>query len=440
MVEKLRRKFIRISMLSFSIVFVLSILSINIINATKSYYSVNDFLVFLSEDQKSLERLMNPIQTYISDKAQNAIEGSSKKSPFSKRDEQKHMSVLLDSSGKMVSIEDKFSMVGDSDDKLSGRIKSIYKLKKDRGVYHGYMYLKDKIGEYDRIILVDLSTIINQIKGFAFASIVILVICESLVYALIRFFSKKAIKPILENIEKQRVFIDNASHEIKTPLAIISANNDVAEITEGETEWTISTRNQIKRLNSLVEEMLILSKYEEDNKAVEIVSIDLTSFVNKIIDEFYPAIVSGNIDFEKDIDKDVYTNYNLDDMRSIVSLLLENAIKYVDEPKKIFISLKNRELNKTEKLAVSRSEYSIKLNSKFVCLSINNTCEGISKEDMEHIFDKFYRVDKSRSRNSGGNGLGLSIGKMIAKKNNSYLIAYGGEGDITFLLIKGADM
>lgn len=436
MVEKLRHKFIKIAMLSFSIVFIASILSINAINIVKNYYSTKDFVSFLSTDQKNLDRLLNPIQTYIKDRQEDAMKmGGELKRPFSKREEQRHLSVLINTEGKIVSIEDKFSMMSDSDENVSNHIKEIYKLEKPQGIFEGYMYLKDSVGGYTRIILVDLSMTIRQIKGFALISLVILMICEMLVYILIRFFSKKAIMPILENINQQKAFIDNASHEIKTPLAIISANNDVAEIMGGETKWTISTKKQVKRLNSLVEEMLILSKYEDKIDEGHMENLNISQIISDVMTEFEPAIISGEIDLKNDISDNVEAFYNRDELKSLVSLLMENAVKYVEEPKVIEVYFGERELTKKEQKALSKSIFKARQGSEYRCLTISNTCTEVSDEDIEHIFEKFYRVDKSRSRESGGNGLGLSIGKMIANRNKSELVAYREDDKIVFMVV-----
>lgn len=448
MVEKLRKKFIRISMLSFSIVFILSILSVNSINIYRNIrdsrlflnFSINEETGFTFLEKKGQKNDSNESvraeesgenlgisSDYLYDK--KVIEGKlrdNKRSdrPFSSREEQKNIVVFTDSNKNIIAYRDRFMMMKENKNEIESVIKYIYDNGYNEGFYENYIFNVKEEGGYKKIAISDLSMQIRQIKSFAMISLVIISICEIFVYILLRLFSNRAIKPILDNIEEQKSFIDNASHEIKTPLSIISANNDIVEMTQGESEWTRSTSKQVKRLNSLVEEMLMLSKYSEKDieQNLSLGEVGLSDLIESSIFEFKPIIKSREIDFALNLgDFTVITRY--EDIKSIVSILMENAVKYVSEKNIIRIELEKRKLNEEEILSLEKEGFRFGRGEELICLDVLNSCVDIKKGDLDHLFDRFYRVDKSRSRDSGGNGLGLSIAKAAANKNNLGLIA-----------------
>ena len=196
------------------------------------------------------------------------------------------------------------------------------------------------------------------------------------------FLAGEAIKPVREAYEAQKVFIANASHEIKTPLAAISANLEAADIKNNR--WISNVEKETAKLTILNGELLTLARTDLIN-TVNLEEVDLGAATLRELETFEPRL--DGIDFEKDINMGK-VKINISDYRQVLGILMDNAIKYCD--KKISVALNDRELK------------------------IKNDGTMISEKDLAHIFDRFYQADKSAE----GVGLGLSIAKALADCNN----------------------
>lgn len=212
------------------------------------------------------------------------------------------------------------------------------------------------------------------------------------------YLADEAIKPVREAYEAQKVFIANASHEIKTPLAAISANLEAADITGNK--WISNVEKETAKLTALNGELLTLARTDLINKVV-VEEVDLGAATLRELETFEPRM--NGIDFEKDINAGKM-KINISDYLQILGILVDNAIKYCD--KKIGIELSDREL------------------------MVKNDGTVISKKDLAHIFDRFYQADKSAE----GVGLGLSIAKSLADRNNWKLTAKSSDEITEFTL------
>ena len=210
-------------------------------------------------------------------------------------------------------------------------------------------------------------------------------------------------RPVEKSIEKQRQFITDAGHELKTPIAIISADADVLEMCEGENEWVSSIKNQTIRLDGLVKELVTLSKLEEEHEMPKAQLFNLSLAVTETVSSFETLAKANNINFEYDIAKNVMLNGNENEVRQLISILSDNAVKYTTE-------------NGTVKISLFKS-------GKTVNLHMYNDCENIQKEKLDKLFDRFYRADSSRSRETGGYGIGLSIAQVIVERNKGKIKA-----------------
>ena len=227
----------------------------------------------------------------------------------------------------------------------------------------------------------------------------VFVLCLAVVYVLVRIVSKRAIRPFVENVERQQQFIANASHEIKTPLAVLSANTDLLAMMGTEAKFVDSNKRQIKRLNSLVEQMLILSRYDEGEAAATKEEVDLVAVTKTIVEEILPVLNEKGLQVEFTGEAQTIVTTNKSAMTELIRILLDNAMKYtVGEPV-------------------------ITVEAKRNQLAIGNETEPMTKEQVSQIFDRFYRVDSSRNRTTGGSGLGLSIAQKIAETNDVQLTA-----------------
>ena len=224
--------------------------------------------------------------------------------------------------------------------------------------------------------------------------------------------SKKAILPIAENIEKQKQFVTDAGHEIKTPLAIIMANTDAMELHNGENKWSRNIREQTVRLNGLMQNLLALAKMDEG--AVKLPSSDilLSSLLEEILPAFYEPAALKEIIIEENIQPNIIMHGNRDSMSRLITILLDNAVKYTSKQGNIIIYLERKE--------------------GVITLSIKNTCDMLPEVDPEKLFDRFYRGDSARTQKSGGYGIGLSAARAIAESQKGSITASYEENQIIF--------
>ncbi|MBP5212870.1 MAG: GHKL domain-containing protein, partial [Pyramidobacter sp.] len=220
--------------------------------------------------------------------------------------------------------------------------------------------------------------------------------------------TRSALAPVRRRIEQQKQFITDASHELKTPLAIISADADVLEMCEGENEWVSSIKSQTARMDTLVRNLVSLSKLDETANEGEHVTFNLSEAVLDTALNFEPLAKSRNLQFTLDVAPGLTIKGSEGEIRQLVSLLCDNALKYTNDGGEIRLSLYK--------------------NGKTLCLDAYNTCESIEKDKLPHLFDRFYRADNSRARETGGYGIGLSIAKAIVERHKGKISAASADG------------
>lgn len=243
------------------------------------------------------------------------------------------------------------------------------------------------------VMYVDSFAEIEMIVRFLSLSAGIFAILLIVVYLLLAYFSKKAIMPLVKNIERQKKFISNASHEIKTPLAVLSTNNDVMEMIGYKNEWTESNRNQIKRLNMLIEQMLLLARFDEGKNTIELTKVNLTDLIKNEINELSTLIKENNKTILLELPDNLVETTDEASMRQLTTILLENAVKYHVGSEPIII-----------KWQPAKRE-----------LWFENECDPMTEEERKQLFERFYRRDTARNREQGGSGMGLSIAAAVAK-------------------------
>lgn len=223
-------------------------------------------------------------------------------------------------------------------------------------------------------------------------------------------------KPIKETFYKQKEFISNASHELKTPLAIISANADVVQSIE-HNQYIESIQTQTKRMSSLVTDMLTLAKIDEKSTKLNEVEFNLSDQVLSDTLPFDAVAFEKGKTIDVDIDQDIFIVGDIISVKNLVNILLDNAVKHASANGKISVSLK-KELGK-------------------IILTVYNTGSMVPDQDSNKVFERFYRPDNSRSRESGGSGLGLAIAKGIVDSNKWKIFAqskFGESMTITVIL------
>ena len=271
------------------------------------------------------------------------------------------------------------------------------------GTYNGFLYRisETKRAEGKVIILLDNGMQISSFFTVLFISAGAGIFGWLLMLLLVILLSKKTIAPVARSIEKQKQFVTNAGHEIKTPLAIILANTDAMELHNGEKKWSRNIRAQTLRLSGLMQNLLMLAKMDESSTKLPMCSFDISTAAEDTVNAFIePAALKG-VMIAQDIQKGLQLNGNRDSIVQLMTVLLDNAVKYTESGGTISAKLSG--------------------NDKNIALSIANTCEPI--DHPEKLFDRFYRGDSARTQKNGGYGIGLSVAQAIAELHKGTITA-----------------
>ncbi|MDI9218188.1 sensor histidine kinase [Clostridium tertium] len=299
-------------------------------------------------------------------------------------------------------------------------IKSDKKFDKVKIDGNSYGYMKETTNKGMKIVLMSREPQINALSSLLSSFLTIGSISLIVLLFISIYLTNKTIKPIKDSFEKQKQFIADASHELKTPLAIIRTNTSVILSNKEDTiinqiKWVNYINNQTERMAKLIDEMLSLAKLDTGKELIEFTIFDLSKLLNNILLTFEAVIFENKIELETNILNDVLLKGDKESIKKVCIILLDNAIKYTNKDGKIYVELK--------------------LDKNKVRLKVRNTGKGIKREDLDKIFERFYRVDTSRSRETGGYGLGLSIAKSIVESHNGKIYAESNIGkDTTFII------
>ncbi|MGN0518043.1 MAG: sensor histidine kinase [Acutalibacteraceae bacterium] len=284
-----------------------------------------------------------------------------------------------------------------------------------KGKIEEFKYKAVKSFDSDETVYIFLDTSMQTyaVMRVAALSVLIGVVCWFAMLLFVILLSKKMIKPIAENMERQKQFITDAGHEIKTPLAIIISNTDAMELLNGESKWSRNIRNQAVRLSGLTENLLTLARLDESRDDTVFTQVDLSAVVSDMIHMFDEAAQLRNLSIHKFIQPSIKIKGVREQVYQLVSILTDNAVKYAASDSTITVS-------------VSRSD-------KLAVLTFRNICTQLPDCDPEKLFDRFYRADTARTQKNGGYGIGLSAARAIVQQHGGTVNAeYEGENVIVF--------
>lgn len=236
--------------------------------------------------------------------------------------------------------------------------------------------------------------------------------CFLIVSVLLLFLSKRAIRPFADNLERQRQFVTDASHELKTPLAILSADMGLLEDAYGKDKWLESARAQIARLDQLIRNLVELARTEEAVREGAAAALDLSEIAWASAEAFQPLAEAAGKTLSADIAEGLTLRGTQDQFFRLLSILLDNAVKYCDPGGTIRLRVFQR--------------------GRHISISVSNPCAGVDPAQLPRYFDRFYRADPSRDRATGGYGIGLSTAKAIVLRHRGRIAGRYGDGVITF--------
>lgn len=246
-------------------------------------------------------------------------------------------------------------------------------------------------------------------------SCVIALICWVLILLVVSLLSGRVLRPILAGMEKQKQFITNAGHELKTPLTIIQSNNDASALIYGETKYTRNIRGQTQRLNVLMSNLLTLAKLDEEI-CLPTEAVDVAALVRRALPPYEQMFAQKNIDFFAELAQEATMQLHADSVLQMLSVLLDNAVKYTPPGGSVRLTLCK--------------------NGEHIELTEENSCTVPPDADAERLFERFYRGDSARTQDGSatGYGIGLSAARAIAENFGGTLKAsYGANGTIRFV-------
>ena len=234
---------------------------------------------------------------------------------------------------------------------------------------------------------------------------------------LLLILSRRIVRPMAESYEKQRQFITDAGHELKTPMTIISADADLAEMECGENQWLTDIRRQAQRLTALTNDLIYLSRMEEEQPKLQYIDFPISDVVEEMAQSF--AAPARSQDKELQVQVQPMLSFKGDEkgIRQLASILLDNALKYSPPGGQLALRLEKQGRN--------------------LLLTVSNTCaQPMEQDKLPHLFDRFYRTDQSRNSQSGGYGLGLSIARSIVSAHKGKIRAESHDGTQLSIQVK----
>lgn len=424
--HRLRRKFIVVAMGAVTVVLTLIIAGINVVNYSHVCKMADARLDYILAGKNGIDWEDEPKTDPGSGGDANTgmvadgdragaraghFEGMTAESPFDTR----YFTVTL-VDGQVVDVNTaRIAAVGA---KRAARIATELDSKGLTSGFSGnYRYTATAQGEKTTYVFVDCSRELASFHSFLGASVAISCIGWLAVLAIVTVASGAVIRPMVESYSKQKRFITDASHEIKTPLAVIDAANEVQEIESGESEWTQSIHEQVARLTVLTERLVFLARMDEGSAGFTMAAIDLSEAVDKAAAPFESVAVSRGKRLSTSIADGVRAHADAAAVAQVVELLLDNATRYASEGSVIELSLR----------AVSRGA-----GKGSAELVVSNVVDELPEGDLDRLFDRFYRADVSRNSKTGGSGVGLSVVRAIAEAHGGSATVSGHDHQITF--------
>ncbi len=395
MINKLRRRFVFVAMIS--VVVVLTVI-IGFINAA-NYHKLNDrsdkILSILADNGGHFPAVF-PIPP-------NDKSGISLETPFTTR----FFSVTLDGD-KNVEEVDLTHVAGMTVEKSCQYAISLAKEDKLSGFEGDYKYLAVENNGLTTYVFLDCSQSLFAIRNLLKMSLMIFFYSLILIFILVVILSKIVLRPVEQSYVRQKSFITNASHDIKTPLAVIGAQADVIEIESGESSSVKEIKNQVAKLNQLTEKLVFLSKMEEEAYKAEFKNFELSAVVEEICYSYVNLAKAKGVSLNTKIADTLNVRGDQDMLGRALALVLDNAVKYVKEGGTINVCCS--------------------IVGKYCQIVCENDCENIEEGNHDELFERFYRLEKSRNEKTGGHGIGLSVVKAIVETHKGKILASSLDG------------
>ncbi len=399
MIRKLRVKLIFASMLSLFIVLLVIMGTISVLNYRSVTGNADEILALLAENDGAFPDV--PVSG-----EQRSPGGDPRKRdalfspelPY----ESRYFSVFFDEGHHVISVNTGKVKAVDTSAAIE-YAQEVLENGKSSGFIGNYRYIVYASGTETHMIFLDCNRNLETLRAFIVTGISVSLAGLFAVLLLMIFLSGRIVKPFIRNYEKQKRFITDAGHELKTPLTIIDADAEILEMDLGSNEWLGDIRTQTKRLADLTNTLILLARMDEEQPQLNMIEFPLSDVVEETADAFQSLAKTREKTLNMSITPMIAMRGDENAIRRLTGILLDNAVKYADPHGVITLRLEKQR--------------------NAILLSVMNTTEHISREDLPHLFDRFYRTDQSRNARTGGYGLGLSIASAIVAAHKGKITA-----------------
>ncbi|MCI9337662.1 MAG: HAMP domain-containing histidine kinase [Lachnospiraceae bacterium] len=399
MLKRMRRRFILASMAAFGTVMAVLTAGINLVNYYRTTSMQDEMArVLLEREVGAMQRPQAPLPPMAD------LPGGGPEAEFTVRFFAAHCDLggnVLFIARDHISSIDRELAAAYTQDVLAG--------EKTKGYYKDYRYLVRRDGRGITVLFLNAAHSLQSVRSLLLVSLGTGTGSLLLVFFLVLYFSGHAVRPFAENMERQKRFITDAGHELKTPITSIAASADIAAMAYEGDEWIENIKKQTLRLGKLVNDLVALSRLDEENPFRERSDFSLSDAAWEAAEPFAVLAKAKGKSYCQKIEENLTFCGDRNSVLQLISILLDNAVKYSGE---------NGEIS----LEICRKRGKI-------WIRVENTCQLPGIPDLDRLFDRFYRVDESRSAATGGTGIGLSMARAIAQAHGGRIEAVSPGGD-----------
>ena len=392
MIKRLQRRFIRIAMIALSVAIVLVVSIVNLANWFSVRSELGETIALLAENSGVIGRGSSRLMIGRSKHARNIM------------NESNWFSVYQDVSGQLHAID--LDLEDEPDEQLAAELAAqAIASGRQTAFLQDYLYLirEDKAGR--TVFFLNCETRITAVRTLALISALACLGGVLLAWLFVTLASRKAVEPTLQNMERQKQFITNASHELKTPLTVISTNMELLQMETPDNQWVRSTQKQTAAMRRLVDELVYLSRLEEENAPLSMCATRIDTLLSETAEPFFAMAEYAGRALTIHAEEALWVTGDASALERLISPLLDNAVKYA--------------AGKGDIIAEAHQA------GRHVALTVSNpVAEPLTKEQCERLFDRFYRADPSRSKEKKtGFGIGLAIAAAVAEKHSGAIRA-----------------
>lgn len=425
MIKQLRRKLIAACMISLAIVLAVILGGVNLMSYQKVVADADTVLALLGSNDGEFPKLHSgpdappdgefPVDGGMGKRDFLGRKGLSPETPY----ESRFFSVLLDETDQVIQTDTgQIAAVDDESAELYAQ--SVVESGHTAGFLDDYRYLVLAEEGNTRVIFLDCGRSLSSFRTTLLASVALSLLGLLAVLVLLLILSHRIVRPVAESYEKQKQFITDAGHELKTPMTIISADAELAEMECGENQWLTDIRRQTERLTGLTNDLIYLSRMEEEQPPLQVIEFPLSDVVEEMALPFLAPAKSQEKELTLHIQPMLSFTGDEKAIRQLISILLDNALKYSP--------------------AGGHLELRLEKQGRNILLTVTNTTiQPVEEDKLSHLFDRFYRSDQSRNSQTGGYGLGLSIARSIVLAHKGKIWAESRDGTTLSMVVSFPD-